>query len=150
MLFERNALVPEGQRTLTRQSPEVLVARPTRQLVDSGPGGGYFDCMTGSPDRRHLAACYRRHGSIAGVAEELDVAYETARRWLRNAGVPLRGRGRPSPGAGKAPVDQIIERYRKGESVATIASTMDVSPNTVRNRLIDAGEQLRPRTGWKR
>ena len=106
--------------------------------------------MTGSPDPRHLAACYRRHGSIAGVAEELDVAYETARRWLRDAGIALRPRGRPSPGAGTTPIDQIVERYRNGESVATIASTMGVSPNTVRNRLIDAGEQLRPRPGWKR
>lgn len=106
--------------------------------------------MNGSPDRRHLAACYQRHGSVAGVAAELDVAYETARRWLRDAGIALRPRGRPSPGAASASVDQIIERYRKGESVATIASTMDVSPNTVRNRLIDAGEQLRPRPGWKR
>lgn len=106
--------------------------------------------MTGSPDRRHLAACYRRHGSIAGVAADFDVAYETARRWLRDADVELRPRGRPSPGAGTAPVDQIVERYRKGESVATIASTMDVSPNTIRNRLLDAGEPLRPRPGWKR
>ena len=45
---------------------------------------------------------------------------------------------------------QIVERYRNGESVATIAATMDVSPNTVRNRLIDAGERLRARPGWKR
>lgn len=99
---------------------------------------------------RRLEASYRRHGSIAGVAAELDVAYETARRWLRDAGVELRGRGRPSPGAGAAPVNEMIERYRSGESFVTIASTMDVSPNTVRNRLIDAGEQLRPRPGWKR
>lgn len=106
--------------------------------------------MNGSPDRHHLAACYRRHGSIAGVAAEFGVAYETARRWLRDAGIALRPRGRPSPSAGTASVDQIIERYRSGESVATIASTIDVSPNTVRNRLIDAGEPLRPRPGWKR
>ena len=77
--------------------------------------------MTGSPDCRHLAACYRRHGSIAGVAAELDVAYETARRWLRDADIALRPRGRPSPGATSASVDQIIERYRNGESVAAIA-----------------------------
>ena len=106
--------------------------------------------MNGSPDRHLLATCYRRHGSIAGVAADLDVAYETARRWLRDAGIALRPRGRPSPGAGTAPVDQIVKRYRKGESVATIASTMHVSPNTIRNRLIDAGEPLRPRPGWKR
>ncbi len=106
--------------------------------------------MTASPDRRHLAACYRRHGSIAGVATDLDVAYETARRWLRDAGIELRPRGRPSHGAGTASVDEMIERYRNGESVATIASTMDVSPNTIRNRLLDAGEPLRPRPGWKR
>lgn len=106
--------------------------------------------MTGTPDRRQLAACYRRHGSIAGVAAELDVANETARRWLREAGIALRPRGRPSPGAATTPIDQIIERYRKGESVATIASTMDVSPNTIRNRLLAADESLRPRPGWRR
>jgi transposase-like protein len=106
--------------------------------------------MSDGTTKGDLIRLYRRAGSVASVAAELGVAYETARRWLREAGVALQPRGRPSPGAGTAPVDQIIERYRNGESVATIASTMDVSPNTVRNRLIDAGEPLRPRPGWKR
>ncbi|MEQ8438058.1 MAG: hypothetical protein RIB65_11240 [Ilumatobacter fluminis] len=106
--------------------------------------------MTARPDSRQLDMIYQRQGSVAGAAAELDVAYETARRWLRDAGVELQGRGRPSPGAGAAPVNEMIERYRSGESFVTIASAMDVSPNTVRNRLIDAGEQLRPRPGWKR
>lgn len=106
--------------------------------------------MTNRPDRRRLAAIYQRHGSVAGVATDLGVAYETARRWLRNAGVELQGRGRPSARARTASVTEMIERYREGESVAAIASTMNVSPNTVRNRLVDAGETLRPRPGWKR
>ena len=68
---------------------------------------------------------------------------------MLDAGVTLRAPGRPSPGAGTAPVDEIIERYRKGESFVMIAADVQVSPNTVRNRLLDAGEPLRPRPGWK-
>ena len=96
-----------------------------------------------------MATAYRRAGSVAGVAAEFGVAYETARRWLVGAGVTLQTPGRPSREASSAPVDVIIERYRAGESFAAIASDLNVSPNTVRNRLIAAGEPLRPRPGWK-
>jgi transposase-like protein len=106
--------------------------------------------MSERPTARELASIYRRAGSVTGVAAQLGVAYETARRWLVDAGVTLRTRGRPSPGADAAPVDEIVERYRKGESFAAIASLLDVSPNTVRNRVIEAGEPVRPRPGWKR
>jgi transposase-like protein len=105
--------------------------------------------MSERPANRELSQAYRRIGSVARVASELDVAYETARRWLLEAGVSLRSQGRPSRGAGTASVDTIVERYRAGESFAAIATDLDVSPNTVRNRLIAAGEPLRPRPGWK-
>lgn len=105
--------------------------------------------MSERPTKRELTRVYRRAGSVAGVAAELGVAYETARRRLLEAGVALRGQGRPSPGAGSVPVETIIERYRAGESFAAIASDLNVSPNTVRNRLMAAGGPLRPRPGWK-
>lgn len=105
--------------------------------------------MPDHPTKLELARVYRRAGSVAGVAAELGVAFETARRWLLDAGVALRGQGRPSPGAGSATVETIVERYRAGESFAAIARDLDISPNTVRNRLMAAGEPLRPRPGWK-
>lgn len=106
--------------------------------------------VSSRPSKRDLSIAYKRHGSVAGVAAELSVACETARRWLLDAGVALRARGRPSAGAAIASVDEIVERYREGESLATIASALDVSPNTVRNRLLGVGEPIRPRPGSNR
>ena len=116
-------------------------------------GGGTLEpviltAMGDRPANRMLAAAYRRRGSVAAVAGELGVAFETARQWLLAAGVELRHPGRPSPNAERARVDDLAERYRRGESVAAIAEAIDVSPNTVRNRLRAAGIQLRPRPGW--
>jgi transposase-like protein len=105
--------------------------------------------MANGPGPKSLAAAYERCGSVSGVAKEYGVAYDTARKWLIAANVQLRPRGRQSPSASTAPLAQIIERYRKGESFVAIASTLNVSPNTVRNRLLEAGEPLRPRPGWK-
>lgn len=106
--------------------------------------------MSSRPSKHVLARAYKRHGSVAGVATELGVAFETARQWLLDADVALRARGRPSPRADTASVDEIVERYRKGESFAMIGSALDVSPNTVRNRLLKVGEPIRPRPGSTR
>jgi hypothetical protein len=101
------------------------------------------------PPDRSLAALYRRLGSVPAVAHELDVAYETARRWLVDAGVALQPKGRPSRRAQGLNISTLMGRYQAGESIAALGAAFGVSPTTVRERLLDAGVKLRPRPGWK-
>ncbi|MCU1394903.1 MAG: hypothetical protein JWM34_3331 [Ilumatobacteraceae bacterium] len=82
------------------------------------------------------------------MAEELGIAFETARRWLIEAGVEMQSKGRPSKKAQKLDPVVLATRYAAGESIATIGEAFGVSPATVRARLIDAGVELRPRRGW--
>lgn len=105
--------------------------------------------MPTRPTSHELNQTYRRLGSVAAVAGELGVAYETARQWLRSAGVELRAKGRPSEHAPQLDVKKLAARYRKGESIAALAESEGVSPNTVRNRLLAAGVPPRPRRGWR-
>ena len=105
--------------------------------------------MTERPPDRRLAASYRRLGSVPAVAAELGVAFETARRWLMDAGVELKPKGRPSKSASKLDPEALTRRYAGGQSIATLGEAFGVSPATVRARLIEAGVELRPRRGWK-
>ena len=92
---------------------------------------------------------YFQLGSIPAVARELGVAFETARRWLQDAGVELLPKGRPSESARHLKIAALARRYKAGESIATIGAAFGVSPATIRARLIEAGVELRPRRGWK-
>ena len=104
---------------------------------------------TERPTNTALRKSYRKLRSVPAVAAELGVAFETARRWLRQAGVELQSKGRPSPSAGNLDVVDLTKRYAAGESISTIGAAYGVSPATVRARLINAGVELRPRPGWK-
>ncbi len=101
------------------------------------------------PTDKTLEAAYRRLGSISAVAAELSVAFETARRWLIDAGVQLHPKGRPSASAERLSTSELKRRYKKGDSIAQLGHAYGVSPATVRSRLIEAGVELRPRPGWK-
>ncbi len=101
------------------------------------------------PANTELAKAYRRLGSVPAVAEEFGVAFETARRWLQDAGVQLNRKGRPSDAANTIPISVVKQRYIEGESIAQLGRGFGVSPATVRSRLIEAGVELRPRPGWK-
>ena len=105
--------------------------------------------MTQRPSDRQLAASYRRLGSVPAVASELGVAFETARRWLLDAGVQTQRKGRPSAKAESLNTAVLTKHYEAGASIATLGTRFGVSPATVRARLLDAGVQLRPRRGWK-
>lgn len=123
-------------------------------MAESSPIESIFSCiiltdaMSNRPTDQELRKSYRRLGTISAVAAESDVAFETARRWLTNAGVELQPKGRPSKQAAKLNAAALAKRYRDGESLATIGEAAGVSPATVRARLIDAGVELRPRRGW--
>lgn len=105
--------------------------------------------MTTKPSDRSLEKLYSRLGSVPAVAAELGVAYETARRWLIDTGVELRGPGRPSAGAKGLDTRELARRYKRGESISRLGAEFGVSPATVRSRLIERGVELRPRPGWK-
>jgi transposase-like protein len=92
---------------------------------------------------------YRASGSVPAVAAELGVAFETARRWLVEAGVELQPKGRPSANAAALDILMLKRRYEDGESIADLGRRFSVSPATIRSRLLDAGVELRPRPGWK-
>lgn len=102
------------------------------------------------PSSTELKTAYRDAGSVPAVAAQLDVAYETARQWLLEAGVELKAKGRPSPRAASLDEAVLVKRYNAGESIATIGHDFGVSPTTVRKRLLDAGVALRARPGWPR
>jgi transposase-like protein len=101
------------------------------------------------PDNSELGAMYRESGSVPAVAAKLGVAFETARRWLLEAGVELRPKGRPSATADRLNPTELAARYQSGESIAQLGRRYGVSPATIRSRLIDVGVELRPRPGWK-
>jgi hypothetical protein len=105
--------------------------------------------VTRRPTKKELADSYGRLGSVPAVAGEFGVAFETARRWLLDAGVELQRKGRPSSAANNMPTQEIKRRYLKGDSIAQLGHAFGVSPATVRSRLIEAGVELRPRPGWK-
>ena len=102
------------------------------------------------PTDSALRARYRHLGTITRVADELGVAYETARQWLLEAGVEVRPKGRPSVRAASLNEATVVDRYAAGESIATIGHDLGVSPTTIRKRLLDAGVALRARPGWPR
>jgi hypothetical protein len=107
------------------------------------------EAMSVRPADEVLQATYSRLRSVSAVAAELDVAFETARRWLVQAGIRLQPKGRPSASAERLSTAELKRRYKKGESIAQLGRAFGVSPATVRSRLIDAGVELRPRPGWK-
>ena len=76
------------------------------------------------------------------------MAYETARRWLRAAGVELQPKGRPSHPAQMLDVNELLRLYEAGASIGTLGERFGVSSATVRARLLEAGVKLRPRPGW--
>lgn len=105
--------------------------------------------MSNRPSVRQLNASYRRLGTVTAVATELGVAFETARRWLTDAEVELKPKGRPSTPARGLRAHTLAKEYTAGSSIAALGEVYGVSPATVRSRLIDAGVELRPRPGWK-
>ena len=105
--------------------------------------------MTTRPGNRQLQESYRHLGTVNGVADELGVAFETARRWLLEAEIELRPKGRPSANVTRLDAIELAKGYRAGESIAQLGRRFGVSPATVRSRLLAAGVELRPRPGWR-
>jgi transposase-like protein len=83
------------------------------------------------PTDAQLAALYRRAGSVAGVAAELDVTPQTAHRWLHGAGVELAGRH----GRRRLDNNAIHHERAAGLTIAEIAKRHGVAQSTILRRL---------------
>lgn len=84
------------------------------------------------PSQHDLLALYALHGSAAGVADELGVGRDTARRWLIAAGADLGSVGRRPV---SVDVTELLRRRAEGASVVELAAEFGVAPETIRRRL---------------
>jgi hypothetical protein len=93
-----------------------------------------------------LVRLYQFGVTIAMIAAMVGLNRESIRLRIKRAGITLRPRGaRHGRPRLDLPVAEIVERYRAGESVATIGRSLEVSPYVIRMRLIEAGvERRRP------
>jgi transposase-like protein len=92
---------------------------------------------------KSVVADYTRLQSVTAVADEHNVAFATARRWLLASGVTLNEAHRPESAV--FDIAKAARRYERGESLASIAADVDVAVNTLKRRLEVHGVRMRPR-----
>ncbi|MGB0111602.1 MAG: hypothetical protein WBP59_00130 [Ilumatobacteraceae bacterium] len=92
-----------------------------------------------------LRARYVEQGlSTERIGAELGVSHPTVSAALQRAGIELRGRAPERMPPELSDPAWLMARYAESSAPA-IALELDVSPNTVRRALRDAGVDLRPR-----
>lgn len=81
--------------------------------------------------------------SLAELATQYGVDKYTILRRLQGLGIARRRPG----GSNKIPLpaEEIVKHYKMGESMSSIADRYGVSRNTIRNRILAAGQRPRPR-----
>ena len=92
-----------------------------------------------------LAAAYRAGATVPGLVQRFGIGRTTALAHLERLGIPRR------PCVAKLTEHDLIDvadRYVRGQSLASIATTLDVSAQTVRRALLGIGVKMRPRPGW--
>ena len=88
-----------------------------------------------STTQQQIVALGRLGWTVSRIAEATDVRRETAARYLRAAGLPVRGRGRPGEGPAKAAISS--------EEVSTdLPAKPSISPPPVST---DSGPSRAPR-----
>jgi hypothetical protein len=93
-----------------------------------------------------LVARYLAGETCAEIAAATGLSRSTVHTRLKRAGVQLRPSGTaPRYGRLDLPVAEIIERSRAGESTCAIGSSLGVSAQAIRQRLIAAGVERRPK-----
>jgi hypothetical protein len=85
------------------------------------------------------------------IAAAIGLSRTTVSERLKRAGVEMRRGGTP-PVYGRLdlPVADIIERYGAGESTCAIGRSLGVSAQVIRERLIEAGVERRPKGTHRR
>ena len=97
------------------------------------------------PGREELAGTYGELGTIGAVGQRYGVSFATARRWLLEAGVPLRPPARRSLEVRGLDLKAAARRYAAGETLAALAQDLGVSASALRQSLVEAGVPTRPR-----
>ena len=87
---------------------------------------------------------YESGDAPISIARDIGISPGRIRRILRKAGVQLRGRSevnRSEIATGR--IAEITNRYESGDSTASIARDLDISPGTVNKALREAGIRVR-------
>ncbi len=134
----------EAGATVTAIAKEAGVSAQTAHTWLSRHGLHGQPRAKSRPTRKQLHTLYRQQGTIAGVAEVLDVAPGTAHRWLVDAGVEL-----AAPGARRrlhrSSDLTLLTRWRAGgATLAELAEQFGVSSETIRRRLAELASTERP------
>jgi hypothetical protein len=95
-----------------------------------------------------LAEVYSRGASLADLARLSGLSYSWLRRRLLKAGVELRSR--PGPRESPVPSETLVDEYRAGASILTLAEKHGLYYKRVREILLREGVELRPSTRAKR
>lgn len=93
--------------------------------------------------RAEIAAQYAAGKSSLALAKEYNIAKATVLGILRDHRVVVRKQKSLTP----KQVARAVKLYEAGQSLERIARPLDVSASTVRNALLAAGHQTRPRVG---
>jgi DNA-directed RNA polymerase specialized sigma24 family protein len=91
-------------------------------------------------DDAAILHAYEQGATLDALGVKHGVDHATIARRVELAGGTLRAGSRVP-----VDVDEIVRRYADGFSTETIAEVLEVSPQTVTRRLLDAGVKLRPR-----
>ena len=102
---------------------------------------------------RSIASRYANGETTTELGEAHEVGSKTISRWLREAGVEVRSRGKPRGSHHRDTRHKVaptIERYLKGEGIKSIAADLDISHETVRQWVLQAGHHMRARGKYAR
>lgn len=87
---------------------------------------------------------YTEGVQVADLATELHMDQWTVGKYARLHGLPPR-----FPRLGPQQIEEAVELYRSGQSLAKLAHRFGVATDTVAKALRQNGQKLRPRNGWK-
>lgn len=123
------ALVRRLPTTVTRTatSPKRRKPRRARQLSNQ--------------QAHELTVAYQSGETVYDLAERFKINRKTVSGILHRAGVQIRGR------LTSEQVDEAMQLYASGQSLARIAVKLDTTANTVRARLIERGVRTRDSHG---
>lgn len=97
-------------------------------------------------DHQEVLRVFQEVGTVEKTAPRFGVSMPTIVRHLNEVGVTFqRGSNHPS----KLPMDDVMQRYSRGESTIQIARSLNVDPEVIRRRLNRRGVKMRPPGGWE-
>ena len=94
-----------------------------------------------------IVASYRAGETLAVIGSRHGFSPNKVQRLLAAAGEPMRSRGPRGSQLTREQVRDLVDRYERGLAMGSIAEEFGVSCTCVREQLMGAGVQLRPRGG---